>query len=129
MAVGPAFNPQLRALLDHPWHFPSARGVQLHSNRFRRAHEFRSAQGDECEGRIYRPFTRAGELFQTDPITYSLDREIPIDDDVPIIVNVGSVGQPRDENPQSSFAILIAMKRKWKLSDWITISCGCGQDS
>ena len=51
-------------------------------------------------------------FFQTDPITYSLDREIPIDDDVPIIVNVGSVGQPRDENPQSSFAIFDSDEKK-----------------
>lgn len=50
-------------------------------------------------------------FFQTDPITYSLDREIPLEEGVPTIVNVGSVGQPRDENPQASFAIFDSDKR------------------
>jgi diadenosine tetraphosphatase ApaH/serine/threonine PP2A family protein phosphatase len=45
-------------------------------------------------------------FFDTDPITYTLDQEIPIDDEVTVIVNAGSVGQPRDENSKASFAML-----------------------
>ncbi len=44
-------------------------------------------------------------FFDTDPITYTLDPEIPIDDDLAIIVNAGSVGQPRDENNKASYAL------------------------
>lgn len=44
-------------------------------------------------------------FFDTDPITYTLDNEIPIDDDAAVIVNVGSVGQPRDENPKAAWAL------------------------
>ena len=44
-------------------------------------------------------------FFDTDPITYTLDGEIPIDDELSIIVNAGSVGQPRDENNKASYAL------------------------
>lgn len=44
-------------------------------------------------------------FFDTDPITYTLDPEIPLDDEMAIIVNAGSVGQPRDENNKASYAI------------------------
>lgn len=44
-------------------------------------------------------------FFDTDPITYTLDQEIPIDDEVSVIVNAGSVGQPRDENNKASYAL------------------------
>ncbi len=45
-------------------------------------------------------------FFDTDPITYTLDGEIPVDEDISIMVNAGSVGQPRDENNKASFALL-----------------------
>jgi diadenosine tetraphosphatase ApaH/serine/threonine PP2A family protein phosphatase len=45
-------------------------------------------------------------FFDTDPITYTLDGDIPIDDEISIMVNAGSVGQPRDENNKASFAML-----------------------
>jgi predicted phosphodiesterase len=45
-------------------------------------------------------------FFDTDPITYTLDTDIPIDEDAAIIINAGSVGQPRDENSKASFAVL-----------------------
>lgn len=45
-------------------------------------------------------------FFDTDPITYTLDADIPLDDDMAIMVNAGSVGQPRDENNKASYAIL-----------------------
>ncbi len=45
-------------------------------------------------------------FFDTDPITYTLDGDIPLDEDLAIMVNAGSVGQPRDENNKASFAIL-----------------------
>jgi len=44
-------------------------------------------------------------FFGTDPVTYSLEETIQIDPEVRTIVNVGSVGQPRDERPQASYAI------------------------
>ncbi|MBN2713179.1 MAG: metallophosphoesterase family protein [Planctomycetes bacterium] len=44
-------------------------------------------------------------FFNTDPMTYTLDNVIPLDEDVKSIVNVGSVGQPRDEDPRSSFCV------------------------
>lgn len=50
-------------------------------------------------------------FFDTDPITYTLDPEIPIDDEMAIIVNAGSVGQPRDENNKTSFAVFDSATR------------------
>jgi len=44
-------------------------------------------------------------FFDTDPITYTLDSDIPVDDESAVIVNVGSVGQPRDENPKAAWAL------------------------
>jgi predicted phosphodiesterase len=44
-------------------------------------------------------------FFDTDPITYTLDPEMPVDEDMAIIVNAGSVGQPRDENNKASYAL------------------------
>ena len=44
-------------------------------------------------------------FFDTDPITYTLDPEMPVDQDLAMIVNAGSVGQPRDENNKASFAL------------------------
>ena len=44
-------------------------------------------------------------FFDTDPMTYSLDPIIHLEDEVKMIINVGSVGQPRDEHPEASYAI------------------------
>jgi len=44
-------------------------------------------------------------FFDTDPITYTLDPEMPVDEEVAIIINAGSVGQPRDENNRASYAL------------------------
>lgn len=44
-------------------------------------------------------------FFQTQPMTYSLEPVITLDPAVKAIVNVGSVGQPRDEDPRSAFAV------------------------
>ena len=44
-------------------------------------------------------------FFDTDPITYTLDPEMPIDPELATIVNAGSVGQPRDENNKASYAV------------------------
>ncbi len=41
----------------------------------------------------------------TEPPTYSLDAHIGLEQGVPTIVNVGSVGQPRDEEPRAAYAI------------------------
>jgi diadenosine tetraphosphatase ApaH/serine/threonine PP2A family protein phosphatase len=50
-------------------------------------------------------------FFDTDPITYTLDGDIPLDDELAVIVNAGSVGQPRDENNKASFAVFDSDKR------------------
>jgi diadenosine tetraphosphatase ApaH/serine/threonine PP2A family protein phosphatase len=47
-------------------------------------------------------------FFATDPVTYTLDETIPVDRETRAIVNVGSVGQPRDERPQAAYGIFDA---------------------
>lgn len=45
-------------------------------------------------------------FFEMDnTVSYSLESKIKIDDQVKTIINVGSVGQPRDENPLASCAL------------------------
>ncbi len=44
-------------------------------------------------------------FYDTDPMTYTMDPEIPLEQDTKAIINVGSVGQPRDEDPRSAFAL------------------------
>ena len=44
-------------------------------------------------------------FFDTAPITYTMDQEIQINPEVKTLVNVGSVGQPRDEDPRASYGI------------------------
>ena len=44
--------------------------------------------------------------FTQDPfVTYTLQEEIDVPHSGKVLVNVGSVGQPRDQNPRSSYAI------------------------
>ncbi len=51
-------------------------------------------------------------FFDTDPITYTLENQIPIDGETATIVNAGSVGQPRDENNKASWALFDSDKRE-----------------
>jgi len=44
-------------------------------------------------------------FFDTKPMTYTMDAEIPVGDGTRTLINVGSVGQPRDEDPRACFAI------------------------
>ena len=44
-------------------------------------------------------------FFEGQTISYSMDEEIDIDKNRKTLVNVGSVGQPRDENPLSCCAV------------------------
>jgi predicted phosphodiesterase len=44
-------------------------------------------------------------FFDTTPMTYVMDSEIPITREIKALVNVGSVGQPRDEDPRASYAV------------------------
>ena len=44
-------------------------------------------------------------FFDSDPITYTLDPDIPVDSERTVIINAGSVGQPRDENNKASYAV------------------------
>ena len=43
---------------------------------------------------------------------YSLDSDISLDDAVRALVNVGSVGQPRDEDPRTAFATYDSAKQR-----------------
>ncbi len=49
-------------------------------------------------------------FFNTEPMTYTLGPEIELDHSEKTIVNIGSVGQPRDENPNSAFALFDSEK-------------------
>ena len=40
-------------------------------------------------------------FFNTVPMTYTMDQEIPVNVEGKTLVNVGSVGQPRDEDPRA----------------------------
>jgi diadenosine tetraphosphatase ApaH/serine/threonine PP2A family protein phosphatase len=40
-------------------------------------------------------------FFNTVPMTYTMDHEIPVNVEGKTLVNVGSVGQPRDEDPRA----------------------------
>lgn len=44
-------------------------------------------------------------FYQAETVGLTMDREIAIEDGRKYLVNVGSVGQPRDENPLASYAI------------------------
>ncbi len=44
-------------------------------------------------------------FFDTKPMTYTMDAEIPVGDGTRTLVNIGSVGQPRDEDPRACMAI------------------------
>ena len=44
-------------------------------------------------------------FFDTTPMTFTMENEIRITSDMKALVNVGSVGQPRDEDPRASFAV------------------------
>ncbi|MBP5232087.1 MAG: metallophosphoesterase family protein [Planctomycetes bacterium] len=44
-------------------------------------------------------------FFNTSPMTYTLGPDIELNFEEKNIVNIGSVGQPRDENPLAAFAI------------------------
>jgi predicted phosphodiesterase len=47
-----------------------------------------------------------------DMISFNYDREIDVRPGVKLLVNVGSVGQPRDDNPRASYAIYDAEKKR-----------------
>ena len=42
---------------------------------------------------------------QKKTVSYTMDPEIRLEEGQKALVNVGSVGQPRDENPNASFAV------------------------
>jgi diadenosine tetraphosphatase ApaH/serine/threonine PP2A family protein phosphatase len=44
-------------------------------------------------------------FFGPDPVTYSTSSNIPIEDGSTTIINTGSVGQPRDSNPNACYAL------------------------
>lgn len=44
-------------------------------------------------------------FFDTVPMTYTMDHEVVIDPNSKTLINVGSVGQPRDEDPRASCCI------------------------
>lgn len=44
-------------------------------------------------------------FFDTVPMTYTMDQDLQVDNNGKTLVNVGSVGQPRDEDPRAAFCI------------------------
>lgn len=44
-------------------------------------------------------------FFDTDPITYNTEPEIKLEPGQKYLINVGSVGQPRDGDPRSAYAV------------------------
>ena len=44
-------------------------------------------------------------FFDTTPMTYTMESEIRVTSETKALVNVGSVGQPRDENANASYAV------------------------
>jgi len=44
-------------------------------------------------------------FFDSIPMTYTMDSEVHIDPTRKVLVNIGSVGQPRDEDPRASYGV------------------------
>ena len=44
-------------------------------------------------------------FFDTSPMTYTLDPVIPLDLSIKTVINAGSVGQPRDEDPRACYVV------------------------
>jgi predicted phosphodiesterase len=44
-------------------------------------------------------------FFDTVPMTYTMDQEIHINPEGKTLINIGSVGQPRNEDPRASYAL------------------------
>lgn len=44
-------------------------------------------------------------FFDTDPVSYSLGPELVVNPEVKTLINVGSVGQPRDEDARACYAL------------------------
>ena len=51
-------------------------------------------------------------FFDDNPISYVLEPEIPVGDVGKMLVNVGSVGQPRDQDPRAAYAIYDTDEKK-----------------
>ena len=54
-------------------------------------------------------------FFQGEMISYTLHPEISIEDGVKALINIGSIGQPRDDNPKASFAIYDTTAKKVRI--------------
>jgi diadenosine tetraphosphatase ApaH/serine/threonine PP2A family protein phosphatase len=54
-------------------------------------------------------------FFQGEMISYTLHPEIQLEDGVKALVNIGSIGQPRDDNPKASFAIYDTAEKKIRI--------------
>jgi len=53
-------------------------------------------------------------FFDDNPISYFMEPEILVEDGVKILINVGSVGQPRDQDPRAAYALYdIRQKKAW----------------
>ena len=44
-------------------------------------------------------------FFDDDPISYFMELEIPLSESEKLLINVGSVGQPRDQDPRAAYAV------------------------
>ena len=57
---------------------------------------------------------RIQEKFEDEPerTAYTFDPKLDLSETTRALVNVGSVGQPRDENPEAAYAIWDTVKRR-----------------
>lgn len=51
-------------------------------------------------------------FFDTTPMTYTMEGDVEIEPGMRVLVNVGSVGQPRDEDPRAAYCIYDVDKHK-----------------
>jgi diadenosine tetraphosphatase ApaH/serine/threonine PP2A family protein phosphatase len=54
-------------------------------------------------------------FFKTDPLSYNKGPDWKLAKNVPALLNVGSVGQPRDKDPRASYAIFDSDKLEVRL--------------
>ena len=53
-----------------------------------------------------------GAFFDGEPVRHVIQKVVPLEGAGKVLVNAGSVGQPRDANPEASFAVLDVEKRE-----------------
>jgi predicted phosphodiesterase len=63
-------------------------------------------------GHSHIPLTVMRFVDQPERTAYTTDTELDLSETVKALINVGSVGQPRDENPETAYALFDAAKKR-----------------